>query len=391
MLLKFFFILREAKLPVSPREFMDLLDALENQVVFCDINAFYGLCRATLIKDEVNYDRFDKAFAFFFEGIEEIPEEWLTKAIPEEWLKKKWEELKRQGKLDDMEKTGDLQTLLERFRKRLNEQHDRHEGGNKWVGTGGTSPFGGYGQNPEGVRVADESMNKRAVKVWADRRYRDLSDNQQLNNRNMQMALKRLRHLSRKGQADEFDLNNTITNTARNGMLDIQMRPTKRNNIKVLVFFDIGGSMDPFIHQTEELFSALKSQVKHLKYFYFHNFFYETVWQKSERRHQERISMYDILRTYSSEYKVIIVGDASMAPYEIQSVGGSVEHWNEEPGYNWWLRLYEHFDKVVWLNPENEKYWSYTTTIEWVQKMVDDKMYPLTLSGIESAAIELAK
>ncbi|MDY7024817.1 MAG: hypothetical protein SVC26_00540 [Pseudomonadota bacterium] len=392
MLTRFFFSLRDAGLKVSVREYLDLLSALHEHVVFADIEQFYALCRTVLIKDETQYDRFDQAFAVFFDGVDKIPEEWLTKSIPDDWLKKQFERLKEQGKLDEMEKTGDLQKLLETFRERLNEQHKRHQGGNKWVGTGGTSPFGGHGENPEGIRLVDEGENRRAVKVWAQRQYKDLSETQQLNNRNMQMALSRLRLISRKGQAEELDLSKTIEKTAENaGLLDIQMQASARNNIKVLVFFDIGGSMDPFIRQSETLFSALRSQVKHLKYFYFHNFFYESVWEKSERRHTERVSLYDILHTYGPDYKVIVVGDASMAPYEIQSVGGSVEHWNDEPGHIWWQRLYQHFDRVVWLNPEQEKYWSYTTTIEWIKKLVEDKMFPLTVEGIEQASRALTK
>lgn len=392
MLLNFFYTLRDFKVPVSISELMDLYSVMDKGVVFANINDFYSICRSVLVKDEKYYDRFDQAFGKYFEGVEAIETDWLDKAIPEEWLRKKIERMMKEGAIDEMEKYGNLQELLEKFKERLHEQHDRHQGGNKWIGTGGTSAFGGYGEHPEGVRVTEHGQNNRAAKVWANRRYRDLDEHSQLDNRNMKMALRRLRHLTREGQPEEFDIDGTIKATAQQGgMLDVQMQASKRNHIKVLVFFDIGGSMDPYIKMSEELFAALKSQVKHLKYYYFHNFFYETVWKSNARRHAERISLYDVLHTYSSDYKVIIVGDAAMSPYEIQSVGGSVEHWNEEPGFVWWERLNNHFDKVVWINPEQKAYWGYTQTVQWIKEMVQNEMHPLTLNGIEEACKSLVK
>ena len=391
MLINFFFELHEGKVPVTIREFLDLLRALKEKVIYADIDRFYHLSRLCLVKDEKYFDKFDQAFKKYFDGIENV-ENLFESLIPEEWLRKEIEKTLSKEEFDKLKALGDFEKLMEEFKKRLEEQKKRHQGGNKWVGTGGTSPYGAHGQNPAGFRMSGKSKNGRAVKVWEKRQYRNLDDSVDLGVRNIKMALRRLRKFTRQGMPDKLDIDDTITSTARNaGFLDIKMVPERRNGVKVLIFFDVGGSMDPYIQSCEELFSAAKSEFKHMEYFYFHNFIYEGVWKDNNRRWKEKTDMWDILRTYSSDYRVIFVGDATMSPYEINSVGGSVEHWNEEPGEVWMRRVTDKFDKVVWLNPEPETSWEFTTSVVWARRLVEEKMYPLTLKGLEEGMRYLAR
>ncbi|PCJ34748.1 MAG: hypothetical protein COA99_14395 [Moraxellaceae bacterium] len=391
MLINFFFELHEGKVPVTIREFLDLLRALKEKVVYADIDGFYNLSRICLVKDEKYFDKFDRAFKKYFDGLEDI-DDLFESLIPDEWLRKEIEKTLSKEEIDKLKALGDFEKLMEEFKKRLAEQKKRHQGGNKWIGTGGTSPYGAYGENPAGFRVAGEGRNSKAVKVWEKRQYRNLDDSVELGVRNIKMALRRLRKFTRQGMPDTLDIDDTIAATAKNaGYLDIKMVPERRNGVKVLIFFDVGGSMDPHIQGCEELFSAAKTEFKHMEYFYFHNFIYEGVWRDNYRRGQEKTDMLELLRTYSSDYRVIFVGDASMSPYEINSVGGSVEHWNEEPGEVWMRRLMDKFDKVIWLNPEPEIHWSYTTSVGWVRRLVDEKMYPLTLKGLEEGIRFLAR
>ena len=392
MLIRFFETLRTYKVPVSLRELLDLIEALQARLAFADMDEFYMLSRAVMVKDEKHYDRFDRAFADFFEGLETIDPNWLSKAIPEDWLRKELEKNLSPEDLAKLQGLGSLEKILEEFRKRLEEQHKRHQGGNKMVGTGGTSPFGAFGANPEGIRLNGPSRNKTAVKVWEKRDYRNLDDSVELGIRNIKLALRRLRKFARTGREEELDLDNTISSTANNaGLLDIKMRPEIENKVKLLVFFDIGGSMDPYVKVCEELFSAARTEFKHMEYFYFHNFIYEYVWKDNRRRWDEKTATWDVLHKYGSDYKVIFVGDAAMSPYEINSVGGSVEHWNEEPGAAWFQRVMETYDKVVWLNPEPERTWQMTTSTKWIQQLAENHMYPLTIEGLERAMRYLSK
>lgn len=392
MLIKFFFTLCEHRVPTTIRELLDLINALEHGLAYASVDDFYLLSRTVLVKDEKHFDKFDKAFAQYFEGVETISPELLSKAIPEEWLRKEIEKHLSPEDLAQIEKMGSLGKLLDEFRKRLEEQHKRHQGGNKMVGTGGTSPFGGFGDNPEGIRLTGESRNKRAVKVWEKREYRNLDDSVQLGIRNIKVALRRLRKFVRTGVDEELDVDHTIRSTAHNaGLLDIKMRPERKNKVKVLIFFDVGGSMDPHIKVCEELFSAARNEFKHLEYFYFHNFIYEGVWKDNMRRWSERTQIWDIIHKYGKDYRVIFVGDAAMSPYEVMAVGGSVEHFNEEPGAIWMQRLTHHFDKLVWLNPEPERVWNGTQSIAQIRQLVDSRMYPLTIKGIEEAMRYLSR
>jgi uncharacterized protein with von Willebrand factor type A (vWA) domain len=392
MLINFYYTLREHKVPATPRELMDLFAAMEKRIAFADMEDFYLLSRTVLVKDEKHYDKFDQAFDKYFKGIEAAGGDWLAKAIPEEWLRKEIEKNLTPEEFEKLKAFGSLDKLMETFRQRLEEQHKRHQGGNKMVGTGGTSPYGGHGENPEGIRLTGESRKKRAVKVWEKREYKNLNDNVELGIRNIKLALRRLRRLTRTGAEEEFDLDETIKSTADNaGLLDIVMRPSRQNKVNVLIFFDVGGSMDPHIKICEELFSAARTEFKHMEYFYFHNFIYEGVWKDNRRRFEQRIPTYDILHRYGKDYRVIVVGDAAMSPYEINAPGGSVEHWNEEPGAVWMKRITDHFDKVVWLNPEPLRSWEYTTTNVWVRQLVSNRMYPLTLKGIEDAMRVLSR
>jgi hypothetical protein len=383
MLTRFFFQLRTAGIPVSLTEYLSLLEALEARVARWSVDDFYYLARTALVKDEKHFDRFDKVFAAHFKGIEQAFAA-LGAAIPDDWLRKTMERLLTEEERAKIESLGGWQKLMETLAERLKEQKGRHEGGNKWIGTGGTSPFGNSGFNPEGVRIGGEGGNRRAVKVWEKREYRNLDDTVELGTRNIKMALRKLRRFAREGAAEEFDLEDTIDSTARNaGLLDIKFRPERHNAVKVLLFLDVGGSMESHVRVCEELFSATRSEFKHLEYFYFHNFVYESVWKNSRRRHVERTPTIDVLRTYPPDYRVIFVGDASMSPYEIMQPGGSIEHWNDEAGAVWMQRITQRFHRHVWLNPEPEDRWDYTASIGIVRQLLGDRMFPLTLGGLD--------
>lgn len=391
MLVNFFYGLRKAEVPVSIKELLVLLEAMQSHLAFGSIDDFYLLARTCLIKDEKYFDKFDRAFGAYFKDLASF-DDIIEVLIPEDWLRAEFMKNLSDEEKAKIESLGGLDKLIEEFKKRLEEQKKRHAGGNKWIGTGGTSPFGHSGYNPEGIRVGGESRNKRATKVWEKRQFKNLDDSVELGTRNIKVALRKLRKFARSGAAEELDLDDTIRSTARNaGLLDIKMVPERHNAVKVLLFLDVGGSMDPYVRVCEELFSACKTEFKHLEYYYFHNFIYERVWRDNRRRHTESTPTFDVLHTYSSDYKVIFVGDASMAPYEISSQYGSVEHMNEEPGHVWMQRLTDTFDKVVWLNPTAEKYWNYTQTISMTQQLVDGHMYPLSLEGIDNAIRYLTK
>ena len=382
MLIDFFCKVRDYKVPCTLRELLDLLRALEQGVVFASIDDFYSLSRTVLVKDEAHFDKFDRAFADYFKGVATL--ELDLSEIPEEWLKKHFEKQLSDEEKAKIEALGGLDKLMETLAERLKEQEKRHQGGNKWIGTGGTSPFGAHGYNPEGVRIGqDSSRHRKATKVWDKRQFKNLDANVEIGTRNMKVALRKLRQFARTGSSEELALDDTIAATARNaGYLDIKMKPERHNAIKVLMFFDIGGSMDDHIKVCEQLFSAIHGEFKHLEFFYFHNCLYETVWRDNNRRQNEKIDLLQVLHTYSRDYKVIFVGDATMGPYEITYPGGSVEHWNEEAGSVWMKRLTDHFDKVVWLNPQDEPQWSYYASIQIMQQLVEHKMYPLTLAGL---------
>jgi uncharacterized protein with von Willebrand factor type A (vWA) domain len=391
MLIQFFQALRAEKIPVTLSELFALLDCLEKGLVFASIDDFYYLARLCMVKDEKYFDRFDRAFANYFDTLAKL-DDVLKSVIPEQWLRKEFESSLSDQEKAEIEALGGLDKLFEEFRKRLEEQKERHQGGNKWIGTGGTSPYGAFGYNPEGIRLGqDESRHHRAVKVWDKRIYRDLDDNVEIGTRNLKMALRRLRKFARTGAQEELDISDTISSTARNaGLLDIKMVPERHNSIKVLIFFDVGGSMDPYVRVCEELFSAARSEFKHLEYFYFHNFLYESVWKKSHRRAAETTSIYDILHRYGKDYKVIFVGDATMAPYEITHVGGSIEHYNEEPGAVWMSRMTDAFERIVWLNPVGKDYWEHNYSIELVRELVEERMFPLSYNGLEEAMAMLS-
>ena len=391
MLITLFHTIKKAGVPCTLRELLDLLGALEKNFAFADLDDFYFLSRAALVKDEKHYDKFDKAFEIYFKGIENM-EDIFKALIPDDWLRKAFEKELDPEELKKIQTLGGLEKLLEEFKKRLEEQQKRHEGGNKWIGTNGTSPFGNNGQHPEGIRVGAEGGQKKAVKIWEQRQYRNLDDSIELGTRNIKLALRRLRKFARQGTDYELDMPGTIKSTANNGgILDINMVPERTNAVKVLVFFDVGGSMDPFIKLCEELFSAIKTEFKHLHYYYFHNCVYETVWKDNRRRSQERFNVHDIINKYGSDYKLIFVGDATMAPYEITNSGGSIEHWNEEPGGLWVKRLCEHFNNVAWLNPVPEDHWDYTSSVCLLRDLVEKRMYPLTLKGLEEGMNSLSK
>ncbi len=392
MLINFFMTLRAERLPVTFTELFTLLECLEKNMAFGNVDEFYTLSRLCLVKDEKNFDKFDRAFAKYFDSVEMLDQIGLTD-IPDEWLQKQIERMLSEEERARIEAMGGLDKLLEALRQRLAEQKERHQGGNKWIGTGGTSPFGAFGYNPEGIRIGqDESRHQRAVKVWDRRNFRDLDDSVEIGTRNIKMALRRLRQFARTGAVEELDMDDTISSTARNaGLLDIKMVPERHNAVKVLLFFDVGGSMDPHIRLCEELFSAARSEFKHLKYYYFHNCLYESVWTKSRRRHAETTSTYDVINKYSKDYKVIFVGDATMAPYEITHAGGSIEHYNEEPGAVWIQRLTEVFDHFVWINPTPREYWEHSYSIDIMRQLIDDEMYPMTVKGLEEAMVSLIK
>ena len=386
MLNNFFYALREAELKPSVTEYLTLLEALQARVAFCSIDEFYYLARATLVKDETKFDKFDRVFGAYFQGVEDVMGDLLNAAIPEEWLEQMKQLNLSEEELKKIQSLGGLDKLMEEFKKRLEEQKERHEGGNKWIGTGGTSPFGNGGFNPEGVRVGGKGGNRSAVKVWDKREYANLDDSLELGTRNIKIALRRLRKFARTGAEEVLDLDDTIRSTARNaGYLDIKMVPERHNAVKVLLFFDVGGSMDPHVRVCEELFSAASSEFKHMEYFYFHNFIYENVWKDNYRRQTEKTSTWDLIHRFGEDYKVIFVGDATMSPYEITYPGGSVEHWNEEAGSTWMQRITSHFNKVIWLNPEPEQHWEYHPSIQVARELVEERMYPMTLNGLERA------
>lgn len=382
MLVPFFFKVREYQVPVTVRELLDLLSALDNNLAFADIDEFYYLSRLCMVKDEAYFDRFDRAFADYFKGVSTI--DLFSKDIPDEWLRKEFDRMFSDEEKALIESMGGLDKLLETLKSRLEEQESRHQGGNKWVGTGGTSPFGAYGYNPEGVRIGQDGNRQfSAVKVWDKREFRNFSNDVELGTRNIKLALRKLRQFARTGSADELDLSETIRGTARNGgYLNIKMVPERHNAVKVLLFFDVGGSMDGYIQQCEELFSAAHTEFKHLEYFYFHNCIYESVWQDNKRRHNESIPLQQVINKYGKDYKVIFVGDATMGPYEITYPGGSVEHWNEEPGALWMQRLLAHFSKAIWINPQPEQYWEYHASIKIMRELMENRMFPMTLSGL---------
>jgi uncharacterized protein with von Willebrand factor type A (vWA) domain len=378
--------------PVSLTEFLSLLQALEARVASCSAEEFYWLARLALVKDERHFDRFDRVFAQHFEGAERLFEKIIAE-VPADWLKQLAERVLSEEERRKIEALGSWDKLLETLRQRLAEQKERHEGGSKWIGTGGTSPFGSGGYNPEGVRIGDAGKRqRRAVKVWESREYRNFDDQREIGTRNLKVALRRLRKFARQGAADELDLGGTIDATARNaGWLDLKLRPERRNTIKVLLLLDVGGSMDDHVRVCEELFSAARSEFRHLEYFYFHNFIYEGLWKDNRRRHTERTSTLQMLRTFNADYRVIFVGDATMSPYEIVQPGGSVEHWNEEAGSAWMQRIAAHFPYLVWLNPEPEERWDWTPSIRLTQELVGGRMFPLTLDGLDRATAALRR
>jgi uncharacterized protein len=391
MFLRFFTELRDAKVPVSMREYLTLLEALEAHVVGLDVDDFYYLSRSALVKDEKNLDKFDRVFGHVFNGLEKVDDSLMAE-IPAEWLKKLSEKFLTEEEKAQIEALGGFEKLMETLQERLREQKERHEGGNKWIGTGGTSPFGANGYNPEGVRIGqDKGRHGRAVKVWDKREYKNLDDTVELGTRNIKVALRRLRKFAREGAAEELDLPGTIDATSRHGYLDIQLRPERRNKIKVLLLLDIGGSMDSHIKLCEELFSAAKTEFKNLEFFYFHNCLYENVWKDNRRRDVEKTATWDMLHKFPHDYKVVFVGDATMSPYEITYPGGSVEHWNEEPGAVWLDRVTQIYESVVWLNPTPERYWEHTASINVIKQIVNDRMYPLTLDGLDRAMRQLAR
>lgn len=390
MLIDFFLALKSAGLPVSVKEYLTLCEAMQKGVAYGNVDDFYYLSRTCLVKDEANFDRFDRAFGQYFKGMENL-DAALTKLfeqeIPAEWLQKLAEKLLTDEEKAQIKSLGGWDKLMETLRDRLAAQKDRHQGGNKWIGTAGTSPFGAYGYNPEGVRIGqDKSRHKSAVKVWDQREYRDYDSQVELGIRNIQMALRRLRKFARTGAAAELDLDNTIKATANNaGYLDIKLVPERHNRVKVLLFFDVGGSMDEYIHRCEELFSAAKTEFKHLEYFYFHNFVYESVWRNNRLRQTEKFSTWDVIHRYGNDYKLIIVGDATMSPYEILQPGGSVEHWNEETGSTWLERLTSTYRHAVWINPTPEAHWPWTQSVLLTRQLMEDRMYPMTVDGLDRA------
>ncbi len=391
MFLNLFTELRAAKVPVSLREFLTLLQGVEADIAGMRVDDFYHLARTCLVKDERHLDRFDQVFGHVFKGIEALSQGLEPTAIPEDWLRKMAEKHLTEAERAEIAALG-WDKLFETLKQRLAEQKGRHQGGSKWIGTAGTSPFGAYGDNPEGVRIGQEgNRNFRAVKVWDQRVFRDFDDRRELGVRNMRLALRKLRRFARTGAADELDLDTTIRATADHGYLDVRLRPERRNAVKVLLFLDVGGSMDWHIEQAEELFSAARAEFKHIEHFYFHNCPYERVWRENRRRHDQMISTWDVLRTYPSDYRCVFVGDAAMSPHEIVQPGGSVEHWNEEAGHVWMSRLTERFAASVWLNPVPPTQWGYTHSIGLIGKLMGGRMFPLTLDGLERAIRVLAR
>ena len=394
MLIDFFYTLRAAKLPVSVKEFLMLLEAMQANVVgpqsdACSMDDFYYLSRTALIKDEKHFDKFDKAFGAYFKGVEMLTD--FAADVPLEWLKKILENELTPEQKAAIEKMG-WDELMETLKKRLEEQKERHEGGSKWIGTGGTSPCGNSGYNPQGIRIGGKGGNKSAVKVWDQRAYQDYDDSIELGTRNIKVALRRLRRFAREGAEDEFDLDNTIRSTAANaGYLDIKMRPERHNNVKLLLLMDVGGTMDEHVSRVEELFSAVKGEFKHLEFFYFHNCVYDFLWKNNRRRFAEKFDTWDVIRKYNKDHKLVFVGDATMSPYEILQPGGSVEYNNEEAGAEWIQRLTHAYPKFAWINPEPLGVWQYRQSISIIQQLVSNRMFPLTLKGLEDAMRMLSK
>ena len=391
MLTNLFYTLKAHGVPVSIREHLDLLAALDANLVLGDSKEFYYLARLILVKDEKHFDKYDKGFQAFVNGLESV-DGMVESLIPDEWLRQEFTKQLSDEDKAKINSLGGLEELIKQFKERLKEQKERHAGGSKWVGTGGTSPFGHGGYNPAGIRVGGEGRNRSAVKVWEKRDFKNLDDSTDLSPRNLKVALRRLRQFAREGAADKLDLDGTIRSTANNaGLLDIKMEAERNNAVKVLLFFDVGGSMDDYIKLCETLFSAARTEFKHLEYFYFHNCLYESVWQDNSRRQNERLPVQDILNRYGKDYKVIFVGDAAMSPWEIMSPGGSVEHFNQETGRVCLQRLINNFDKTVWINPTQLEHWEFTESIGMIRQIVEDKMYPLTAKGLEEAMTELSR
>ncbi|GAA6199064.1 VWA domain-containing protein [Aquicoccus sp. SU-CL01552] len=394
MFLPFFENLRKSGIPVSLREYLSFLEGMKAGLATYDVEAFYYLARTAMVKDERNLDKFDRAFAASFKGLEQIGLEQVLEAVdlPADWLEKMAEKHLSAEEKAEIEALGGFDKLMETLRERLKEQEGRHQGGNKWIGTAGTSPFGAYGYNPEGVRIGQkESRHQRAVKVWDKREFKNLDDTVELGTRNIKVALKRLRRWAREGAHEELDLDGTIRATAEHGYLDVKTRPERHNAVKVLLFLDIGGSMDPHIKVVEELFSAARTEFKHLEYYYFHNCLYEGVWRDNRRRWDAQTPTWEVLHTYGPDYKCIFVGDASMSPYEIAYPGGANEHWNAEAGQTWLQRAREQWKDNLWINPVPEKYWSYTHSIQMIRELFDNRMVPMTLSGLEQGMKELTR
>jgi uncharacterized protein with von Willebrand factor type A (vWA) domain len=393
MFTDFFLKLREAKVPVTLKEHLTLIEGLRAGVCDWSVESFYYLARASLVKDEAHLDKFDRVFGEVFNGIETLNPETLLAAIPEAWLRKLGERFLSDEEKRKIEALGGWDKLMETLRKRLAEQKGRHQGGSKWIGTAGTSPFGAYGYNPEGVRIGqDRNRNNRAVKVWDRREFKNLDDTVELGTRNIKLALRKLRRFAREGAAEELDLPDTIRSTAHNaGWLDVKMVPERHNAVKVLLFLDIGGSMDEHVKVCEELFSAVKSEFKHLEYFYFHNCPYEALWKDNRRRWSEKTPTLQLLRTYGPDYKAVFVGDASMSPYEIVQPGGSVEHFNDEAGQVWLMRILEHFRRSIWLNPVPEGRWNWTQSITMIERLMGHRMFPLTLDGLDRSIRALSR
>ncbi len=393
MMIEFFYQLRKADIPVAITEFLTLLKALSQCITAHNIDEFYYLARASLVKDERHYDRFDQVFGAHFQGLTTLFDEMMGATVPVEWLEKLAELTLDDDDKQLIESMGGWEKLMETFARRLAEQEGRHQGGNKWIGTAGTSPYGAYGYNPEGIRMGQaHSRHRRAVKVWDRREFRNLDDTVELGTRNIKVALRRLRRFARQGAAQELDLDDTIRSTARNaGYLELKMVPERHNAIKVLLFLDIGGSMDDYVRICEELFSATRSEFKHLEYFYFHNMVYEKLWKDNRRRYTEKTDTMQILHTFSQDYKLIVVGDATMSPYEINYPGGSVEHFNTETGETWMRRLLRTYPHAIWLNPQPQTHWNYIPSVQMVRKLMDERMYPLTLEGLEQGICALQR
>jgi len=391
MFFDFFYKLRDAHLPVSLREYLTLLEAMDRGLADYNVEHFYYLSRSCLVKDETNLDKFDRVFSEVFKGLESLADA-ETHDIPEEWLRKLAEKFLCEEEKREIEALGGWDKLMETLKKRLEEQKKRHQGGSKWIGTAGTSPFGAWGYNPEGVRIGqNESGHQRAVKVWDKREFKNLDDSVEIGTRNIKVALRRLRKFARQGAATELDIDDTIRSTAKQGWLDVKMVPERHNAVKILLFLDVGGSMDPHVRVMEELFSAARTEFKHLEYFYFHNFLYERVWKDNSRRHKDVVNVWDVLHTYGSDYKVIFVGDASMSPYEVVYPGGSVEHWNEEAGVVWLERVLNIYARAVWINPIPEKWWGNTQSVRMISQLMRERMYPLSLDGLDRAIKELSR